>query len=189
MVGLVHKILFDFLEETAGTEVVLEVKRRAGVEKDKAFRMDEVYDDAEWRRIFAATLDVLNLTQEQAEEAYADFFLKDGQTRWPMWFKMASNAREFLLRQPKIHNGFATSQQDAAVRSAIDDKFKVEERDGELVVHYRSPNQLCGLYMALARWIINHYGDNAVVEEACCAKNGALECEIHVPEYQRCSAG
>ena len=106
--------------------------------------------------------------------------IKDGQTRWPMWFKMAKNAREFLVRQPKIHNGFATSQQDPALRSAIDDKFEVEERNGELVVHYRSPNQLCGLYMALARWIINHYGDNAVVEEASCAKNGASQCEIHV---------
>ena len=180
MVGLVQKLLFDMIESSAGADAACEVRRRAEVPQDKEFHINEVYDDAEWRRIFAATLDVLNLTQEQAEEAYADFFLKDGQTRWPMWFKMAKNAREFLLRQPKIHNGFATSQQDPALRSAIDDKFEVEECDGELVVHYRSPNQLCGLYMALARWIINHYGDNAVVEEACCAKNGASECAIHI---------
>ena len=66
------------------------------------------------------------------------------------------------------------------MRSAIDDKFEVEERAGELVVHYESPNQLCGLYMALARRIIDLYGDQAVVEEACCAKNGASQCEIHV---------
>ena len=180
MVGLVQKLLFDMIESSAGEDAACEVRRRAEIPQDKVFHINVVYDDAEWRRLFAATLDVLNLTQEQAEEAYADFFLKDGQTRWPMWFKMAKNAREFLLRQPKIHNGFATSQQDPALRSAIDDKFEVEERDGELVVHYRSPNQLCGLYMALARCVINHYGDNAIVEEACCAKNGASECEIHV---------
>ena len=180
MVGLVQKLLFDMIESSAGEDAACEVRRRAEVPQDKVFHINVVYDDAEWRRLFAATLDVLNLTQEQAEEAYADFFLKDGQTRWPMWFQMAKNAREFLVRQPKIHNGFATSQQDPALRSAIDDKFEVEERDGELVVHYRSPNQLCGLYMALARCVIDYYGDNAIVEEACCAKNGASECEIHV---------
>ncbi len=180
MVGLIQKLLFDMIESSGGADAAREVRRRAEVPQDKQFHINEVYDDAEWRRLFSATLDVLNLTQEQAEEAYADFFLKDAQTRWPMWFQMAKNAREFLIRQPKIHNGFATSQQDVALRAAIDDKFEVEERAGELVVHYKSPNRLCGLYMALARWIINHYGDNAVVEEAYCAKNGASECEIHV---------
>ena len=180
MVGLIQKLLLDMIESSAGADAAREVRRRAGVPEDKEFHINEVYDDDEWRRIFAATLDVLNLTQEQAEEAYADFFFKDSQTRWPIWFQMAKNAREFLLRQPRIHNGFATSQQDPAVRSAIDDKFKIEECDGELVVHYKSPNELCGLYLALTRCVINHYGDNAVVEEACCAKNGASECEIHV---------
>jgi CheY-like chemotaxis protein len=32
----------------------------------------------------------------------------------------------------------------------------LERRDGELVTHYRSPNQLCGLYKALARWVPLH---------------------------------
>ena len=180
MVGLVQKLLLDLIESSAGADAAREVRRRADVPQDKEFHINEVYDDEEWRRIFRATCDVLNLTQAQAEETFAEFFCKDSQARWPMWFKMAGNAREFLLRQPKIHNGFATSQQDAALRSAIDDKFEVEERDGNLVVHYKSPNHLCGLYVALAGCVINHYGDNAVVEEACCAKNGAPECEIHV---------
>ena len=180
MVGLIQKLLFDMIESSAGPHAAREVRRRAEVPQDKEFHINEVYDDEEWQRIFAATCDVLNVTQEQAEETYADFFYKDGLTRWPIWFSMAKNAREFLLRQPKIHNGFATSQQDAALRAAIDDKFEVEECNGEIVVHYKSPNQLCGLYMALARCIINHYGDNAVVDEARCTKNGASECEIHV---------
>ena len=180
MVGLVQKLLLDLVDSSAGAEAVCEVRRRADVPQDKEFHINEVYDNAEWRRLFAATCDVLNLTQAQAEEAYADFFYKDTQARWPMWFEMANNAREFLLRQPKIHNGFATSQQDATARSAIDDKFEVQELEAELVVHYKSPNQLCGLYMALARRIIKHFGNSAVVEEARCAKNGASECEIHI---------
>ncbi len=180
MVGLIQKLLMDFVEVSAGPEAVAEVKRRAEVPIDKVFRMDEVYDDAEWRRLLGATCAVLDLTPEQAEEAYADFFFKDSQKRWPMWFTMAKNAREFLVRQPAIHNGFATGVRDVESRQAITDKFEVEERDQDLVVHYSSPNKLCGLYMKLAERIIDLYGDSATVSEKQCCKDGNAECEIHV---------
>lgn len=180
MVGLVQKLLMDLIEESAGADAVAEVKRRADVPADRVFRMDEVYDDEEWRRLLVATCDVLELTPDQAEQAFADYFCKDALQRWPMWFQMSKNAREFLLRQPAIHNGFATGVRDAESRQAITDKFEVEEKDQDLVVHYRSPNKLCGLYMKLAKWIINHYGDNATVNEKQCSKNGHAECEIHV---------
>ena len=180
MVGLVHKLLFDLVESLVGAEAVSEVKRRAGVPADKTFRMDEAYDDEEWRRLLAAACDVLEVSQQQAEETYADFFLIDALQRWPMWFQMSRNSREFLERQPKIHNGFATGVHDVEAGRAINDKFRLETSDKELVMHYRSPNQLCGLYQALARWIINHYGDEATIEETRCLKKGDPECEIHV---------
>ena len=180
MVGLIQKLLMDLIEESAGAEASAEVKRRADVPADRVFRMDEFYDDEEWRRLFAATCEVLNITPEQAEEAFADFFFKDSQRRWPMWFKMSKNAREFLIRQPAIHNGFATGVRDAEARQAITDKFEVKENGQDLVVHYRSPNKLCGLYMKLAERTINLYGDDATVHEKRCSKNGDAECEIHV---------
>jgi len=71
MVGLVQKLLFDLIESSAGADAACEVRRRADVPQDKEFHINEVYDDVEWRRLFSATLDVLNLTQEQAEEADA----------------------------------------------------------------------------------------------------------------------
>lgn len=180
MVGLIQKLLLDLVESARGAETVREVKRRAGVPEEKEFRIDEVYDDAEWRRLLGATCEVLNLTPERAEETFADFFCKDSMKRWPMWFDMSKNAREFLVRQPKIHNGFATGVQNTEDQRAIDDKFHLEKRNGGLVMHYSSPNRLCGLYAALARWIIKHYGDDASVQEARCLKKGDSECEIHI---------
>lgn len=180
MVGLIQKILFDMVESTAGADAVVEVRRRAGVPADKEFRIDEDYDDEEWRRLLAAACGVLDVTQEQAEKVYADFFFKDMLQRWPMWFQMSKNAREFLERQPRIHNGFATGVQDPEARRSINDKFELEKCNGELVMHYRSPNELCGLYKALARLIINHYGDQASVEETRCLKRGDAECELHI---------
>lgn len=180
MVGLVQKLLLDLVEEVGGPGTAADVKRRAGVPFDRVFHMQEVYDDAEFQRLFAAACEVLNLTQEQAEKVYADYFLRDGLKRWPTWFEMSSNARQFLERQPAIHNNFATGVQDPTAREAIIDKFRLEKLDAELIMHYRSPNHLCGLYMALARWIIEHYGDRATVRESACVSNGDAECQIHI---------
>ena len=180
MLGLIHRTLLSLIESAAGGEAVAEVKRRAGVPEDRAFRMGESYNDDAWQRLLASTCALLNISPAQAEEVFADFFGQDALQRWPTWFAMSKNARQFLERQPAIHNSFATGVHDSAARAAIADKFKLEKRDRELVMHYRSPNRLCGLYMAMARWIIKHYGDHAVVDETRCLKNGDPECELHI---------
>jgi hypothetical protein len=180
MIGLIHKTLFGLIEHLAGGDAVAEVKRRAGVPADQVFRLDEAYDDGEWQRLLEAACQVLRVPQCQAEEAFADFFCRDALRRWPTWFAMSRSAREFLERHPSIHNSFATGVRDPATRQAIGDKFDLRKYPGELVMHYRSPNRLCGLYMALARWIIRHYGDQADVEETRCLKKGDRACEVHV---------
>lgn len=180
MVGLIPRILCDLVETTAGADVLAEVKRRAGVAPGTTFSLDEVYDDGQWQRLLASACACLNLTQEQAEEAYADAFCRDALARWPMWFRISSNAREFFERQPRIHNGFATGVRDPEARKTINDKFRLESHNGELIVHYRSPNLLCGLYKAIARWILTHYQEQAEISETRCLKSGDEECEIHI---------
>lgn len=180
MVGLIHKVLFDLIESIGGSEAVEAVRAKAGVDPDMLFRMDEAYDDTQWQSIYAATLETLELSSEEADEAFAAYFVKDALERWPMWFKMSSTAREFLERQPAIHNNFASSVQNSQAAEEINDKFHLEKHDDRLITHYRSPNTLCGFYKALARAILSHYGDSADIEEIRCMKNGDPECEIVV---------
>lgn len=176
MVGLIQKVLFDLVHEIGGVEAVAEVKRRACVAPDRRYRLDTVYPDEEWQRLLRAACEVLNLPQDEVEIAYADLFARDALARWPVWFEMSANARQFLERQQTIHNAFATGVRDAEARRGIEDKFRIEKLEHEIVTHYRSPNQLCGLYKALARWILEHYREQAVVEEPRCVKRGDAEC-------------
>ena len=180
MVGLIHKILFDLIEREAGPEAVADVRRAAGVSPDRHFRLDEPYDDDEWRLLFTSACKHLALDPSVVEAAYAEIFMEDALVRWPMWFQISSSAREFLERQPPIHNGFATAVQDPEARRRITDKFNLEKREDELVMHYRSPNQHCGLYIALVHWVLKHYAESATVEESGCQKTGDEECEIHI---------
>ena len=180
MVGLIQKLLLALIESTATIDAVKEVKRRAGVPPDKEYSISGTYDDEEWQRLLAATCDVLKISPEQAEEAFAEFFYKDSLKSWPTWFQISKSAQELLERQPRIHNGFATSMQNPEERQAINEKFHLETFNKELVMHYRFPNRLCGLYKALALRIIDHYGDQATLRETLCLKKGDSACEIHI---------
>lgn len=180
MVGLIQKVLFDLLAEHGGAAAVAEVRRRAGVPEDRRFRLDEVYPDDEWQRLLAAAGAVLGKSQDEIERIYAGFFGRDSLRRWPVWFEMSATARQFLERQQTIHNTFATGMRDPGARANIRDKFRLESRDHELITHYRSPNQLCGLYKALAQWVLDHYREEAQIEETRCTKRGDAECEIHI---------
>lgn len=180
MVGLIPKILYDLALQSGGMETVQRIYRAAGIPEDRRYRIDMVYPDDEWQRLLGAASEVLGVSLADIETVYAEQFGKDSLQRWPIWFQMSRNAREFLERQPTIHNTFATGVRDPEARHGIRDKFRVESRDEELVTHYRSPNHLCGLYIALARWVLKHYGESASIEETRCLKKGDPECEIHI---------
>ena len=180
MVGLIQKILLDLVEERAGLEAVQEVKRAAGVPPDRIFRIGEVYSDTEWQNLLSGACRVLGTNEDELMESYADVFGRDALVRFSKWFVMSANSREFLERQITIHNVFASGVVDPNSRKAVVDKFRIETFDDKIVTHYRSPNKLCSMYKALARWMFNHYADDAVIEETKCMRRGDEECEIHV---------
>ena len=180
MIGLIQKILLDLVEERAGPEAVMEVKRSAGVPLDRIFRLGEVYSDLERQNLFSAACRVLEADEEQVMELYADVFGRAALIRFSKWFEMSADSREFLERQITIHNVFASGVLDPASRKAVVDKFRIETFDDKIVTHYHSPNKLCSLYKALARWMFTHYGDEAVIQETKCMRRGDEECEIHV---------
>ncbi|OCH97687.1 hypothetical protein A8135_02280 [Legionella jamestowniensis] len=180
MIGLIQKILFTMIQDMRGDEGVKELKKLAQVPLDKTFQINNIYSDEEWQRLFLAAQNMLNLSQEEVEMQYANYFCKDVVQRFPTWFKMSKNSYAFLSIQPTIHNCFATSTADAESRQAVNEKFKLEQLPNQLITHYRSPNQLCGLYKALAQWVIAYYQDKASIEEKKCLKLGDNECEIHV---------
>ncbi len=180
MLGLVPNLLLKLVETKGGPEAVAKVKLSAGVSPDQKYPFSSFCSDEEWQRLFSSTCDVLEISGEEAEDVYADFFLGDALKRWPKWFEMSTTAREFLERQPSIHNSFCTGLKDPVLRKGVTDKFRIEECADELIMHYNSPNHHCGLYKSLVRWITDYYGECVTISEPCCAKRGDDHCEIHV---------
>ena len=181
MHGLIPKMLVDFVEGSGGPEAAAAVRSAGGFEPDEEIRMDRSIARDRWLTMLSKGLDILGVAPEEGEEAFAEFFYEDAKARWPVWFGLANNSRDFLEMVPTIHNSLATGTMEPGLRARAADKFRIERvSDNEIITHYRSPNGHCGLYKALARKIITHFGDEGSVDHEKCRKNGDDECEIHI---------
>ena len=184
MLGLLYRIAFTWLHEQGGPDALGEVMQRVGIAPERVFRMNEMYSDEEWRHIFAASCEVLGLSTRQAERSFAGSFIRDAERRFPRFFQMSQSSREFLERQPTIHNSFATGLVDREAREQVNDKFRIESLPDRIITHYRSQNRLCGVYIALAELVIDRYGDMAAIQEPRCMRRGDEHCEIVVQWFE-----
>ena len=165
MVGLIQKLLMDLVSQLGGDQAAGDILSTVGLPRDFQFRIDTNYDDEQACALIAATCARFNLSAEQAYEAYADFFLRDVMQRFPAFFAMSRSAHDFLQRQITIHNsiGAGIAGSDPAIRRSISAKFRIEHLPNGILTHYSSRNRLGGLYLALAKRVIAHFGDNAEV--------------------------
>lgn len=180
MVGLIQRLLLELVERHLGRSGVEKVLTSAGIATDIEYRIDTNYSDTEFQSLLSATMSEMKLDQPKLEQLYAKHFINDAQKRWPMWFTMADSARDFLLLQPKIHNGFASAMENERDRARINDKFHFEEEADRIVIHYKSPNRLCGLFVCLAKEVLAIYNETAEIINDCCMNEGDEECQISI---------
>ena len=174
MLGYPLKLLLNAVEKRHGHAAVVQTLEEAGLPADRAYRLNEPYADSEAQRLSVAASGRISM------EDIAETFFEETLVRFPTWFEMCKNSREFLEMQPEIHNTFAIGLQMPEDREAVRDKFHLEKLDDELVVHYRSPNAMCHMYKAIAQHVFQHYQDKATIDEPRCMKRGDVECELRI---------
>lgn len=182
MIGIIHELLFGFVKRNFGEDGLAELRRRTQTE-GKEFRLDTDYDDAEWRRIVSTAIEMAGGDPIATEKAFARYAGEDLVLRFSGFFKGATRALDMIRRQPTIHNnlakGLGPGKEEA--RRRVTDKFDLEEVDeNEVIMHYRSPNRHCALYVGLAEWVADHFKDPLEIWEEKCLKKGDSECTIHV---------
>jgi heme-NO-binding protein len=174
VLGYPLKLLINAIERRHGHDAVVETLVEAGLPADRQYRLNEPYPDQEAQRLSAAAFRRISL------EDIAREFFEDTLVRFPTWFEMCKTSRQFLEMQPEIHNTFAHGLQRPEEREAVRDKFRLDKREDELIVHYRSANQLCDMYKAIAQYVFRHYGDSATISEDRCMKHGDGECLLRI---------
>lgn len=120
MVGLIHRILFDLLEQLLDQQSIESICNRAGIAHDTEFRIDTRYSDEQFRKLLGAVMSETGMGQATRGKHCASQFLKDCKTRWPTWFQIPPTAREFFIRQPKISEGSCLKKGDEECCTTIE---------------------------------------------------------------------
>lgn len=164
MLGLVQLVLADMLiQEAGGPRLYEEVCRQAHIDPHTVFRIDKDYEDGQALKMFVATAEALGVEVPKVLAVFADAFVRDSLMRFPVFFEMSANSREFLERQPKVHGCLAMAVRGHSGGDAAAGKFEITAIPGGIRTRYRSRNRLAALYVALAERIIAHYEDDATV--------------------------
>jgi heme-NO-binding protein len=159
VIGWIPRVLTGFLDEVGGPEARRAILAEAGLDPEAAgFRMDTDLPDPACRRIVEAACARLGVTEARAFALFAPHFLAAARATFPGFFRGAAGTRDFLLRQPAIHNSLAAGLRDPQ-RRAVADKFRVEATPRGVRVFYGSPNRLAALYVAIARELAGGFGE------------------------------
>lgn len=179
MIGIINKLLFDFVEQNWGTEMRARLHTESQVSQTD-FRMDVYYTDLEWQQQLATAIHLTGMDKEALVWAFGRYSGEVLTRQFSGFITGVTTAREVITRQPRIHNTLALSFADKTHQKTINEKFHLDELPDRTVVHYVSPNQLCAFYRSLAQWVADLFNEDIEIIEPKCMHRGDHECEIHV---------
>jgi hypothetical protein len=180
MIGVINALLFEFVEEKWGADKLQSLNVELGFQPDFRFRQHRVYDDAEWASVYEKTIAFLEQDREQFEWEFGFFSGEKLITLHHALVADCKTARDVILRQPRIHHGIADAVANPKEHQGITRKFRLEENDSTVIMHYRSANHMCTFYRSLATFVAQYFGETVTINEPGCMKHGADECEIHL---------
>lgn len=180
MIGVINRLLFDFLDTRWGREVSDQVKARAGVPVDTQYHMDKYYEEADWQHLFKSAIDVTGTDAETFEWDFGQYCGAGLPGQFAGFMMGVDNTRDMLIRQPRIHNTISMSLGNPEHRARVNSKFTLEQHADRTIMHYASSNRMCTFYRSLATYMGHYFGDHIEVTEHQCMKNGNDACEIHV---------
>lgn len=178
MIGWVPHVIVGFLDDIGGVKLRRSILLDAGLNLDESnFRLDEDIPDPACRHILDSACKLLEISELEAFTLFAPYFLNRARNAFPGFFKNIIGTREFLLRQPKIHNCIAAGLSCDAQRS-VEDKFYIDNIPEGVRVYYNSPNRFAGLYISITYEIAKNYGekvninfDHGGIESKSCIMN------------------
>lgn len=121
------------------------------------------FDDQLTLQLVGATCENLNISLEQAADAFGDYWVNVySQKTYPVYYRRNKTARDFLLNMDKVH-----VEMTRRMKNARPPRFDYEWEDEQtLLIHYKSHRGLVDFAVGLARGIGKYYGEELKVSKS-----------------------
>lgn len=170
MKGVIAGCLGDLVKEKFGKEKWEAVLEDAGLSKVTHFLATQDIDDAAVLKLIQSACKVLNMSMEQAADAFGDYWMNQYAPKiYKAYYRRANSAREMLLNMNDVHKEVTSSMENAHPP-----RFEYEWKDDRtLIMTYHSKRGLIDLLVGLVKGVGKYYQENLKVR-----KLGDTEVEI-----------
>ena len=135
MKGIIADCLGKLIESKFGKDKWINCLEDAGISRYTTFTPSQDIPDADVLKVVQSVCKVLNLTLQQAADAFGDFWVNDYAPKiYQPYYNRSKSAKEFLLNMDNVHKITTESIPNAHPPRFIYDW----ENDNTLVMIYKS---------------------------------------------------
>ncbi len=160
MKGTIVKCLQGLVVDKFGKEQWEEICNRSGFPTKGLISLSADIEDATALELITNTCAVLDITLEQAADAFGDYWVNDYAVEiYKSIYGRFSSAREFILGMDDVH-----IQVTQSIENARPPRFDYEWKDDQtLVVTYKSQRGLIDVFAGLVRGLGKHFDEPLTV--------------------------
>lgn len=160
MKGVIAKCLAELVTEKFGQDKWEKALEMAGLPKDTTFLSTQDIDDSAVLKVVESVCKVLNITIQQAADAFGDYWVNEFAPKmYSAYYMGVNSAKEFLLKMDSVHEA-STKRIPNARPPRFDYRW---ENDKTLIMTYKSHRNLIDFAIGLIKGVGKHYNENLTV--------------------------
>ena len=154
MKGSIVKCLSELVKNNFGEHKWKDIMQISGQNPNMLIKAISDVDDATFFNIFENTCKVLDITRQQACDAFGEYFINTFAPKiYGSFYTQFKTAKQFIMGMDKVHDTVTN-----IVQNAHPPRFTIEEVDkNTITVNYISHRNMIDLYMGLTRGVGKYF--------------------------------
>ena len=151
---VIVKCLSELVKSDFGEVKWKEILQQSGEKPNMVIKSISDIDDQTVFKLFENTCKVLNLSKQQACDAFGNYFINTFAIKiYSIYYSRFKNAKEFIMGMDKVHETVTS-----IIINAHPPRFTIEEVDeNTIIVNYKSPRNMIDFYVGLVKGVGNYF--------------------------------
>lgn len=162
MKGIIANCLKELVCEKFGEDKWEEILETSGLDTVYMIQPSENIDDELILRMIDSTCKILEITHEQAADAFGEYWVNVFAPRvYHVYYKDIKSAKEFILKMDEIHKK-ATNDIEGAKPPSFEYEWYA---DNKLIINYKSERELIDLLVGLIKGVGKYFEEDLVIKK------------------------
>lgn len=161
MKGVILNCIQDLVVNKFGENKWIKILETSGLSKDFSVLLTDDIDDNKFFEVFNNLCKVLNITAQQAFDAFADHWILEFAPKiYSAYFTGSKSAKDFLLKMDNVH--FTSTK---GLPGATPPRFGYNRIDDKtLIMEYKGQRGMVDLMISLIKSVGKYYKEDLKVE-------------------------